>query len=65
VSELIRRTLERLAPYAQGLGCDRELDGIERILRDGNGAEEQLRVYAATGDPVEVARRFADVTKSG
>ena len=36
-----------------------------RILRDGNGADRQLAVYAATGDPRDVARDIADVTQAG
>ena len=38
----IARTLAELEPYARELGCERELAGVERILRDGNGAARQL-----------------------
>jgi glutamate---cysteine ligase / carboxylate-amine ligase len=60
VAGLILRSLERLAPVARGLGCERELAGVRRILRDGNGADRQLAVHAATGDPRAVAR---DITR--
>ena len=65
VARLIERTLAEIAPHACEAGCDRELNGIRRILRDGNGAERQLSVYAATGDTREVARDIADVTQGG
>ena len=39
---LIDATLPRLRRYARELGCERELAGVERILRDGNGAARQL-----------------------
>jgi len=49
----------------RAVGCDRELEGVRRILRDGNGADRQLEVYAATGDPREVARDIANVMQAG
>ena len=52
-----------LAPYALELGCDRELEGIQRILRDGNGATRQLGVHAATGGVLAVARDIAETTQ--
>jgi carboxylate-amine ligase len=62
VTELIERTLAAIAPHARELGCERELGGIERILRNGNGAARQLAVHAATGDVRAVLRDIADVT---
>ena len=55
----------RSAGDARAIGCDRELEGVRRILRDGNGADRQLAVYAATGDPREVARDIANATQAG
>ena len=63
IAALIERTLEEIAPYARELGCDRELAGVRRILAEGNGADRQLRVLAAGGDPRAVARDIADVTR--
>jgi carboxylate-amine ligase len=57
--ELIARTLDAIAPSAAILGCERELSGIERILRNGNGASRQLETFAATGDARAVARDIA------
>jgi carboxylate-amine ligase len=65
ITQLIERTLREIAPDARAIGCDRELGGARRIVRDGNGADRQLAVYAATGDPREVARDIADVTQAG
>jgi carboxylate-amine ligase len=65
ITGLIERTLRQIDPDARAIGCDRELDGVRRILRDGNGADRQLAVYAATGDPREVARDIANVTDVG
>src|SRR4051795_4642676 len=60
VRERIERTLRELAPFARNLGCERELAGVETILREGNGAQRQLRGYAARGDdPRAVPRAVA------
>jgi carboxylate-amine ligase len=63
VAQLIRRTLKLVAPHAQELGSDRELEAIDRILRRGNGADHQLRVFNANRDIVEVVRDIADLTE--
>jgi carboxylate-amine ligase len=49
VRALIERTSRELHDHARALGCERELEGIERILRDGNGAARQLRAFARGG----------------
>jgi carboxylate-amine ligase len=59
---LIERTLAEIAPHARDLGADRELDGIREILAHGNGADRQLRAFAAHHDIVEVAAHIADQT---
>src|SRR5437868_22380 len=50
VAQLVRRTLKDLEPHARELGCERELEGIHEILRTGNGADRQLRVFNANRD---------------
>ena len=65
ITGLIERTLHEISPDARAIGCDRELEGVRRIMRDGNGADRQLAVYAATGDPRAVARDIANVTQGG
>ena len=56
IAQLVRRTLRDLEPHARELGSERELEGIRDILARGNGADEQLRVWNANRDIVEVAR---------
>jgi glutamate---cysteine ligase / carboxylate-amine ligase len=65
VARLIRRRLKELEPHARELGSERELEGVLEILRRGNGADRQLRVYNANRDIVEVAREIADATEAG
>jgi carboxylate-amine ligase len=47
--EVARRVLGETLPYASQLGGDGALEEIERILREGNGAEKQRRVHAESG----------------
>jgi carboxylate-amine ligase len=63
VAQMIRRTLKTVAPHARELGSERELEAIEQILRRGNGADRQLRVFNANRDIVEVVREIADATE--
>jgi carboxylate-amine ligase len=63
VAQLVRRTLKLVQPHAQELGSERELARIEEILRRGNGADRQLRVFNANRDIVEVVREIADLTE--
>jgi glutamate---cysteine ligase / carboxylate-amine ligase len=63
VAQLIRRTLKEIQPHARELGSERELEGIEEILRLGNGADRQLRVFNANRDIVEVVSEIADATE--
>ena len=64
VAQLVRRKLAEIEPHARELGSDRELEAIQDILRRGNGADRQLRVYNANRDIVEVAREIADATEA-
>jgi glutamate---cysteine ligase / carboxylate-amine ligase len=63
VSQIVRRTLKDVEPHARELGCERELEGIEEILRNGNGADRQLRVFNANRDIVEVVSEIAATTE--
>jgi carboxylate-amine ligase len=63
VARLVRRRLEELEPHARELGSERELEGIEELLGNGNGADRQLRVFNANRDLVEVVREIADATE--
>src|SRR6266511_2765508 len=63
IAQLIRRTLKEIEPHARELGSERELEGIEEILGNGNGADRQLRVFNANRDIVEVVSEIADATE--
>ena len=63
-AQLVRRTLREIEPHARELGSDRELEGIQRILIDGNGAEDQLRVFEETRDVAEVSRSVSILTEA-
>ncbi len=63
VSQVIRRTLKLVEPHARELGSEAELSGVEQILRRGNGADRQLRVFNANRDIVEVVREIAELTE--
>jgi carboxylate-amine ligase len=51
---LARRLVDRLRGHAQDLGSAAELDGVEDLLKSGNGAARQLLVYEANHDLHEV-----------
>jgi carboxylate-amine ligase len=44
-----RRMLDSVWPYARELGGETVMTEIERILREGNGADEQRRVFGEAG----------------
>src|SRR5436853_2919032 len=64
VAQLIRRTVKLVQPHAEELGSEHELAGIGDILRRGNGADRQLRVFNANRDIVEVVREIAELTEA-
>jgi glutamate---cysteine ligase / carboxylate-amine ligase len=47
--EVGRRVLDAVRPFARELGGEPAIAEIERILREGNGADEQRRVHGARG----------------
>jgi carboxylate-amine ligase len=53
--EVVRATLELARPHARELGADAELEEVERILAEGNGADRQ-RAAHARGGMAEVLR---------
>jgi glutamate---cysteine ligase / carboxylate-amine ligase len=64
VAQQVRRRLRDVEPHAKELGSERELEGIQAILRKGNGADRQLRVFNANRDVVEVVREIAETTEA-
>jgi glutamate---cysteine ligase / carboxylate-amine ligase len=63
LAQLVRRRLRELEPHARDLGSERELEGIGEILRRGNGADRQQRVFNANRDIVEVVQEIANATE--
>ena len=63
LAQLVRRRLKELEPHARELGSERELAGIAEILRRGNGAARQLRIFNANRDIVEVVQEIAIATE--
>jgi glutamate---cysteine ligase / carboxylate-amine ligase len=53
--EVARATLELARPHARELGSEAELEEVERILAEGNGADRQRAAHARGGMP-EVLR---------
>jgi glutamate---cysteine ligase / carboxylate-amine ligase len=47
--EVARRVLDSVRPYARDLGGEAAFEVLERILREGNGADDQRRVHAGSG----------------
>lgn len=47
--EVGRRVLDSVRPCARELGSEAALEEIERILREGNGADDQRRVHREAG----------------
>ena len=63
--ELLHEMLEFIAPEIDELGSHRELAHIERIIREGTGADRQLAVWERTGDTKAVVDHIVDETYEG
>jgi carboxylate-amine ligase len=53
--EVVRATLDLARPFARDLGDEGALEGVERILAEGNGAARQRAAYARGGMPAVLA----------
>ena len=62
--ELARRLFERSREHAQELGSLAELEGVDDLLRHGNGAERQVVVYEANHDLREVVAEVVAATNA-
>jgi carboxylate-amine ligase len=62
--EVARATLELARPHARELGAEAELEEVERILAEGNGAERQRAAHARGGMP-EVLRSLVAEAEAG
>jgi carboxylate-amine ligase len=62
VADLARRVVGRLRPHAEELGSAAQLDDLEDILENGNGAARQIVVYEANHDLREVVQEILAAT---
>jgi carboxylate-amine ligase len=60
VRDLAAAALERARPHARAVGADAALEEVERILRDGNGADRMRAAHAEGGLPRVVERLIAE-----
>jgi glutamate---cysteine ligase / carboxylate-amine ligase len=61
-SELARRLMDRLRPHSEELGSVDELDSLDDLLDNGNGATRQKVVYEANHDLREVVGEILAAT---
>jgi carboxylate-amine ligase len=62
---LIHEILDFIAPEIDELGSHREMAHIERILREGTGADRQLATFARTNDIKAVVDQIVEETYEG
>jgi carboxylate-amine ligase len=62
---LIHEILEFIAPEVDELGSQREMRHIEKILREGTGADRQLAVWERTQDMKAVVDEIVAETYEG
>jgi carboxylate-amine ligase len=62
---LIHELLDFIAPEVDELGSHREMAHIERILREGTGADRQLATFARTNSINAVVDQIVDETYEG
>jgi carboxylate-amine ligase len=60
VPEVAADVLALARPYARDLGSEGALEGVERVLRDGNGADRMRSAHAAGGMPAVLERLVAE-----
>jgi glutamate---cysteine ligase / carboxylate-amine ligase len=63
--ELLREMLEFIATEIEELGSEAELAHIERIMREGTGADRQLAVWERTHDIKAVVDQIVADTYEG
>jgi carboxylate-amine ligase len=61
--EVVKDALRRARPYAAELGSADALEGIERILAEGNGADRQRAAFARGGMPELLALLVAEAER--
>jgi glutamate---cysteine ligase / carboxylate-amine ligase len=61
--EMARDLTERLRPFSQDLGCEKELSGILEIVEGGTGSQRQREVYERSGDFLDVVAYLIEGTR--
>jgi carboxylate-amine ligase len=63
--KLIEEILEFVSDVSDELGSQKEIGYIREILKNGTGADRQLRVFAETGDLKKVVDYMIEETEQG
>jgi glutamate---cysteine ligase / carboxylate-amine ligase len=63
VRELAAAAIERARPHARDVGAEDALEEVQRILREGNGADRMRAAHAAGGMPAMLERLVADTAE--
>jgi glutamate---cysteine ligase / carboxylate-amine ligase len=63
--KLIEEILEFVSDVSDELGSQKEIGYIREILKNGTGADRQLRVFAQTGDLKKVVDYMIEETEQG
>ena len=63
--DLIKEYLQFVEPVVDELGCRAAIDYIPVMLRQGSGADRQLKVFRDTGSLVSVVDYMAEETRAG
>ena len=64
-ARLLEEMLEFVAKEVEELGNEREIEHIERIMREGTGADRQLMVWERTHDVKAVVDHIVSETYEG
>ncbi|MDH4069210.1 MAG: carboxylate-amine ligase [Ignavibacteria bacterium] len=65
VSDLTEELLQFVDPVLDQLGSRKEVESVRSILKEGTGADRQLRVFEETGDLKAVVDYIIEQTKVG
>jgi len=61
--EVARALVGELRPHAQDLRCEDELEGVLEIVEKGTGSQIQRRIYAESGDLLDVVAHLIEGTR--